>query len=303
MLSSPRHRSLSILAGVGLVVGTLGLMPDHAAGEAVVFASESNVSNTSSLFGYQLQIDADDRFGFNAPRVQLTPITTSNARLTYFRMTIGDTTFNYDSVFNLRGFGNAGTTITQGDTTNNGRRTNGLIFTFDDFDSGETIAFNADIDRDINPDIPAPPNVLVNNGNRDNLEIEARFSDGLNVFRLQNTLADRTYNLADGLTITGIRQFDSSLTDINDPDLFGIGGFFFNDPDFGVARNTGDDRFFGGGFPAGSPVADPPADLGGFGVPPLGGPVTTPRDTIINPTPTAALGGAAMLGLMLRRRR
>lgn len=126
-----------------------------AAAAAVVVSASPAAALT---VGYTLQISGDSPANNNVPRIILTNTSGPDVELLRFQVTIGNTSFNFDEVYDFAdAVGDApvappgGTFLVNtavSDTEQAGVRTDiaGVIFT--DFDPGETASFRVDIDRD-----------------------------------------------------------------------------------------------------------------------------------------------------------
>ena len=131
---------------------------------------------SAATTGFTLAISGN----FNTPTLTLTNISTT-ALLTEFSMTIGNTSRNFDYVFNINAPTVDSITQTAGDNANNGARTDDFAFAFTGFGPGESANWQVDVDTDNANTTLDYRTVFFNNGAAANSVISALFSDGRTV--------------------------------------------------------------------------------------------------------------------------
>lgn len=130
-------------------------------------------SATAATTGFNLELSGKA----NAPHMTLTNTSTS-ATLDWFSFTIGDTTYNYDAVYDIVGPAGGAVNIDTGDQRTRGSgRFDQIDLSFTGFDAGESAIWRVDVDLD---DVDSKEqfwSVLFNNGSALNAVFTAGFSD------------------------------------------------------------------------------------------------------------------------------
>lgn len=182
-------------------------------------------SLAAAIPSYTFDIDPGDiQNNFNVPRFTLTNTSTEGEEIVSFSITIGDEeNFFYDFVADLDSMPvgsaayvatetNTGAQLLVGDRVNDRSGTSELNWGFDDFQSGERLVFEADIDP-IEAQNGGRQSVdsrysFLNNGEAENATMTVVFSDG-SVAR--NTFADVSGLLPGEFRFAGTGAFPDGL--------------------------------------------------------------------------------------------
>ena len=101
----------------------------------------------------------------NTPVVSVINTSTSGEIMTDFELTIGDTDYNFDGVENIMPpSGGQVTLISPDDDTSGGVRSDSIVLAITNFDPGEVITFQTDVDRDNSNSTEDFRSILFNNG-------------------------------------------------------------------------------------------------------------------------------------------
>ena len=110
---------------------------------ALALASLALETRAAATISYEVTMT-----GSNYPRVTLRN-TSRVAHITYFEMTIGDESANFDSITSVYKSGSFTYGLSTPDTNDvGGADSNSIVLTFSGFGPGESISFYADIDPD-----------------------------------------------------------------------------------------------------------------------------------------------------------
>ena len=114
----------------------------------------------------------------NVPVMKLINNSSNGEMITAFQITIGDTRYNFDAVwqenYNIAGF----TRISPDTNSGGGVRSNVVSYTFTGFDSSEYFQFEADVDIDNSNTGEDYRTVMFNNGGYSNAQLTVTFSTG-----------------------------------------------------------------------------------------------------------------------------
>lgn len=126
--------------------------------QAAAFAFAASAASAATI-GFDFSVSGDT----DAPTFAVTN-TSDTAQLIFTSLDIGDNAFNFDDVQNVTGPAGGAANIVFGDTVNDGSGVDLIAFTFADFDPGETVSWQSDLDADGGDSIVDYRNTLFNNG-------------------------------------------------------------------------------------------------------------------------------------------
>jgi hypothetical protein len=182
-------------------------------------------SLASAIPSYTFDLEPGDiQNNFNVPRFTLTNTSTAGEEILAFSITIGDDeNFFYDFVADLdsQPLGSAAHVATEtttgarllvGDRVNDRSGTSRLQWGFDDFQSGESLVFEADIDP-FTAQTGGRQSVdsrysFLNNGEADNAVLTIVFSDGAIA---RNAFADVAGELPGAFRFSGVGEFQGGV--------------------------------------------------------------------------------------------
>ncbi|MFK7896385.1 MAG: PEP-CTERM sorting domain-containing protein [Myxococcota bacterium] len=193
---------------------------------SLCFAMTLVPSLATAIPSYSFDLEPGDiQNNFNVPRFTLTNTSTEGEEILSFSITVGDEeNFFYDFVADLNSmpFGSAAHVATEtttgaqllvGDRTNDRSGTSRLDWSFDDFDAGEELIFQADIDpisaQDGGRQSADSRYSFLNNGDADNATISVVFSDGSTATHI---FGDHAGELPNSFHYAGLGQFQDPLT-------------------------------------------------------------------------------------------
>lgn len=147
----------------------------------LLLAGATSANGQSVLLTMQNGVDGGGPF--NTTAFSITPNTAPGVSLTQFNLTVGDTQFNFDQIYQsaegfIGGDGTQSATLLLGDRAQDSVVTDAFTYGFTNLGSGVTFTGQWDIDND-NGDFNADARlVLFNNGAAANAVLTVSFSDG-----------------------------------------------------------------------------------------------------------------------------
>lgn len=145
-----------------------------AAGGFFLLATAA-LAQAATTTGYSFLISGNA----NVPTVQLTN-TSTNADITGFSMTIGNTAYNFDAAYHeVLGSVGSFTRISPDTNDGGGVRSDVAAYSFTGFNPGEMFQFQVDVDRDSSNTSEQYYNVLFNNGTAPNSLLVVSFSNNM----------------------------------------------------------------------------------------------------------------------------